>query len=151
VFDDFNRVSTENRILRRDLKSRVFLNERLRAESISRQQEVNGCLCLSRMRSAMQSAKRMHAGTDINFPKEAFTIEELEEANSAVCRGDVIMHLAYLVSRHQVEFIPQGECYERALSGSVKGKTVSFIYRVITEYRPGLRTASHQNDNGRQI
>jgi hypothetical protein len=89
---------------------------------------------MTRMKSAMVSAKPLNI-MDIKFPKNPFTVEELEEANSAVCRADVLMHLAYWVSRHQVEFFPQSQNHERALSGSNEGKTVSFIYRVVPEFR----------------
>jgi hypothetical protein len=137
VLNDFDRVRTENWELRKEMKSRLRLNKRLQKEGANLLQEIREeFLCMSRIKDAMRSAKPLNTAVVINFPRQAFTLEELEAANSAVSRDDVLMHLAYHVSRRQVKFFSRKANDEPVSSASNKEMLVPLMYQLSGGFRP---------------
>ena len=109
MFDDLERVRTENRSLANDLKNRLLINEQLRTKTRCLQRDLEEYFCLFRLKKAMHSAKPMDARIPINFPSQKFTLESLAAENPAVCHDDLMMHLAYRILLHQVTFSPQSQ------------------------------------------
>jgi len=107
MYDVFQRVRSENRILTEELKLRLLTNEQLQNKCRILRQDLEDYFNLARIKKAMHFAKPLDKRMVINFPKETFTLGQLAAANPAVCREDLIMHLAYRVSLRQVTFFPQ--------------------------------------------
>jgi len=142
MFYRLEHVRNENRRLREELNSRLLLNEQLQKNLADHRQEVNELvLCLTRLKNAMNSERPFDAAIVINFPKGPFTVEELQAANSTVCRDDVIMHLAYHVSLRHVNFSAKIPNDESATPGSDQEKLIPFIYQVASEFRLARRAA----------
>jgi len=130
VLDDLERVTRENRDLRRELDAKLRLNRQLIDELVIFQKELELFLRTSRFRIAMNGAKPIDKVAVINFPKQDFTIEELVAANPGIVREEVVLHLAHRLALREVGFFPRSQYNEPASPFSGGGKPLSFIYRI---------------------
>ena len=126
------------------MKARLLLNKQLLGELAVRSRQLNECLSRARFKLAMNRAKPINKSMAITFPKDAFTMEELEAANPALSREDVKMHLVYLISLRQVEFFPRIQTEKFTAPAIGNGKPFPLLYRITPDFYPKVRTAQDQ-------
>src|SRR5690242_5673642 len=108
-------------LLSKQLLDEVSVRTRQLAESLTR----------TRLKLAFSRAKPIDTSIVVRFPENAFTVEELEQANPSIPREEVRMHLAYCVSVRQVSFFSQSPRDQSGAPGLRRGSPVRLLYRVI--------------------
>ncbi len=131
VMRDLERVSARNRDLRGELEAKLLVSKQLLDEVSVRTRELAESLTRTRLKLAFSRAEPINTSMVVRFPENAFTVEELEQANPSISREEVRMHLAYCVSLRRISFHSQVPSRDSAEPALRKGSPVRLLYRVI--------------------